>query len=164
MLPLLMSLVITFDQTASFKTLPVLERVVVLTKPFHFTVNHQPFTVPAGFTTDFASVPHFLQSIIANNDPDIELPAIIHDWLYQNRGNIFADDRSYLHFKRAECDAILRTAMKERVRCARHSQSHYFCRRWAAWSAVRVGGWVPWDKPVERQTRLQNFRAKYKHH
>lgn len=41
--------------------------------------------VPAGIVSDFASVPRFFWRIISPIDPDVRLPAIIHDYLYTSQ-------------------------------------------------------------------------------
>ena len=45
--------------------------------------------VPAGYITDFASIPHTVQGVFLLHDsPQIALGALIHDWLYGNKGRI----------------------------------------------------------------------------
>ena len=39
--------------------------------------------VPAGFETDFASIPRFLHRLLPKNG-EYDAPAIVHDWLYAN--------------------------------------------------------------------------------
>jgi len=41
------------------------------------------FTIPAGFHTDFASVPRFLQPLLCEHAIR-SLPSVAHDWLYFN--------------------------------------------------------------------------------
>jgi hypothetical protein len=43
-------------------------------------VPQDRITVPAGFATDFASIPQALQAIIRANGP-YNLPAVVHDFL-----------------------------------------------------------------------------------
>jgi hypothetical protein len=64
-------------------------------------------TVPAGFITDFASIPKFLWNI----RPPMGLygkAAVIHDWLYQNSGNV-----GKFTYDRKTCDNIFLQAMKD---------------------------------------------------
>lgn len=77
-------------------------------------------TVPAGFRTNFASVPripfaYLMFGGVANK------AAVIHDYLY-----------STVKLNRAKCDAILREASKV-------SGVSWF-RRNAMWLGVRIGG------------------------
>lgn len=39
--------------------------------------------IPAGFATDFASIPRFLWRIISPTDREIGKPAVVHDYLYR---------------------------------------------------------------------------------
>lgn len=41
--------------------------------------------VPAGFLTDFASVPSAVQSLMSNTDEDILIASVVHDYLYEVR-------------------------------------------------------------------------------
>lgn len=47
--------------------------------------TYNGITVPAGFTTDGASVPDWLQHIFDPFDPDYATAAVIHDWLYYKK-------------------------------------------------------------------------------
>lgn len=39
-------------------------------------------TVPVGFVTDLASIPRAVQNVLPNDHPHIEMPSVIHDYLY----------------------------------------------------------------------------------
>ena len=84
--------------------------------------------VPAGFVTDYASVPAALQSF-ASKIGRQNRAAIIHDWLYRTHG---LGGR----LTRRDCDRIFRTIMKE--------DGVSWPLRWRMWFGVRVGGWWPW--------------------
>lgn len=60
--------------------------------------------VPAGFITDFASIPRFLWSVLPPYGR-YAAASVIHDWLYKTGG---------LHgtYTRKRCDAIFLEAMK----------------------------------------------------
>lgn len=105
-----------------------------LDRDFSATVNGTPLVIPAGFITDFASVPRLFQNVVENDDPDILKPSVIHDFLYSRHGLAWL---GVAPFTRAQCDAILRAGMAARGAPA--------WRQWAVWSAVRIGGWAPWD-------------------
>lgn len=45
-------------------------------------VNEQVFVVPAGFVTDFASVPGIVRPVLRRNPGQERFPALLHDWLY----------------------------------------------------------------------------------
>lgn len=95
--------------------------------------NFGRITVPAGFVTDFASIPRIAWTWLSPEDPVVLFPSIIHDFLYSVRG-----DLSGRTLTRAECDEILRMAM---LACgARRSQA------WVVHQAVRFGGESRWKK------------------
>ena len=82
--------------------------------------------VPAGFETDFASVPRLPLMYLLAGDTAHEA-AVIHDYLYRING-----------ISRREADALFYRIMLETGE-----------PRWRAWmmySAVRVGGWRTWNK------------------
>ena len=83
-------------------------------------------TAEAGFITDFASIPRLFWSFY----PKMGIhsgPAIIHDLLYINQSRT-----------RAESDAIFLEALG--VMKVPYLRRHLF------YAAVRVGGWIYWNK------------------
>jgi hypothetical protein len=82
-------------------------------------------TVPAGFVTDFASIPRVFWRLILPTGTHREA-AVLHDWLY------FCGDRH-----RAVADAIFLEAMQ--------SLGVPAWRRWAMYYAVRLGGFAAWN-------------------
>jgi hypothetical protein len=82
-------------------------------------------TVPAGFVTDFASVPRVPLAFLLCGDT-AHKAAVLHDYLYSQGGT----DRSY-------ADAVLRAGMA--------ADGEPAWRRWAMWAAVRVFGGRFWQ-------------------
>lgn len=76
--------------------------------------------VPAGFVSDFASVPRLPGAFMLAGDT-AHAAAVIHDWLYSKGGN-----------SRALADAIFREAME--------AEGVPWWRRWLMWGAVRTFG------------------------
>lgn len=79
-----------------------------LTKPFFYYVGDKSdvdnIVVPAGFTTDFASIPRFLWRIIGTpTSADYRNAAVLHDFLY-----CLGKDSGR---SRKECDDIFYDAM-----------------------------------------------------
>ena len=74
-----------------------------LTGPFVYVWpgNGGSIVVPAGFQTDFASIPQYLRWLITGHG-DTRRPAVIHDYLYRTSD-----------VGRKECDKIFLDAMKE---------------------------------------------------
>lgn len=86
--------------------------------------------VPAGFVTDFASVPRVPVAFLLAGDSGHEA-AVIHDWLY------------YTHeVTRSQADAAFREAL------VAGGESW---RSWLMWAAVRLGGGFSWDSSGQRQ-------------
>ena len=105
-------------------------RRALLQAPFVFSDvdDGGPFNieVPAGFETDFNSVPRGLWNFF----PPWEYPeaGVVHDYLYRNPD--FTD--------RGWCDAQHRRIL-ELLGCPRW-------KRWAAYAALRAAGWNAWHK------------------
>ena len=83
-------------------------------------------TVPAGFETDFASVPRipFAYWLAGNTAHG---PAIVHDWLYRTH-----------QVSRRQADAVFYEAMG--------AWGMMGWRRGLMWGAVRAFGWSPWRR------------------
>lgn len=77
--------------------------------------------VPAGFETDFASVPRLPLFFWLAGDT-CHKPATLHDWLYSAEGKVGRD--------------IADLALREASEATKVSA----WRRWAMWAFVRVGG------------------------
>ncbi len=63
--------------------------------------------VPAGYVTDYASIPPLFKNYMDDDDPGILYPSVIHDWLYTHAGQL-PDGRAY---SRELADSVLREAM-----------------------------------------------------
>lgn len=82
-------------------------------------------TVPAGFVTDFASVPRLPLIYALFGDTSHEA-AVVHDWLYKSK-----------IVERPVADAVLKEA------CSVAGIPAW--RRWGMYLGVRVGGGKPWQ-------------------
>lgn len=110
-------------------------RNFVLTAPMLFSTEHTDgtrtaFCVPAGFVTNYASVPAALHSLVDPQGKQAR-PAIAHDYLYGARTT--CGPRCY---SRRWCDAVLRAALK--------ADGCPPWRRWMVWAAVRLFGASYW--------------------
>lgn len=83
--------------------------------------------VPAGFKTDLSSVPRMFRSIVPQLGK-YNLPSVIHDYCYA----------THMFDSRLKCDDLFLEGMT-RV-------GTNWARRNAMYSAVRLGGWVPYNK------------------
>jgi hypothetical protein len=95
-------------------------------------------TVPAGFVTDYASIPRGFWSIAPKQDTYSEA-AIVHDYLYWTQS-----------CTRSQADNIFYIAMKE--------ASVNPIRRWFIYRAVQVAGQASWnDNQVQVKAHLPRF-------
>lgn len=91
-----------------------------------FTYDHGRFVVPAGFLTDFASVPRFFWRLFPPTGR-YGKAAVLHDMLYRTGA-----------VPRREADAIFFDAMR--------SLGVFLPTRWLMWLAVRLFGWTAYKK------------------
>ncbi len=91
--------------------------------------------VPAGFVTDFASIPRAALWYVDDDDPCILFPSVIHDYLYTRRGDLGLGSR--VTFSREQADQVLREAML--VCGARKAQA------FVVYLAVRARGGSRWN-------------------
>lgn len=93
-----------------------------LVQSFVYQGSTESFEVPAGFTTDFASVPRFVVWLIPRYGRWTQA-AILHDYLW----HLAREGK----FKKHDADGIFNRAMRE--------LGVPYLRRWAMWAAVRWG-------------------------
>ena len=74
---------------------------------FASTVAHGTIGVPAGFTSDLASIPGAAAWFMDSDDQRIAGGAWIHDYLYQHQGRIRLMSDRHVQLTRRECDRIL---------------------------------------------------------
>lgn len=87
--------------------------------------------VPAGFRTDFASVPRLPLAFLLAGDTAHEA-AVVHDYLY-SQGKL----------SRAECDAVF----KEAIIVSGEPR----WRAWLMYAGVRIGGGIAWQDHREAE-------------
>ena len=115
-----------------------------LTSDLIYVGNRDQFLVPAGFTTDFASIPRIFQGLIPKHGR-FDAAAIVHDYLYNvqplvlhSNPNPGSFSLEYVRITRKEADGVFRRIMKE--------LGVGWTRRNLMYRAVRLGGWAPWRK------------------
>ena len=90
-----------------------------LTHPVEYEGSNQTFMVPAGFVTDFATVPRIFFWLVPSYGAYTKA-AILHDYLLTEK-----------LVSRADADGLFRRAMRE--------LGVPFVRRWTMWAGVRAG-------------------------
>jgi hypothetical protein len=98
-----------------------------LMEAFHYQAKTDRFTIPAGFTTDFASVPRVVVWLLPRYGRWTQA-AILHDYLWH-----LAHDEG---FSKADADGIFNRAMRE--------LGVPYLRRWTMWAAVRWASGPRW--------------------
>jgi hypothetical protein len=107
-----------------------------LTEDLTYHGKSETFVVPAGFETDFASVPRFVQWLIPAYGR-YTLAAIVHDWLCVQLEDHYAGkhelsgDEVFVPANSVDVDGIFRRIMQE--------LGVPFVRRWLMWAGVRWG-------------------------
>lgn len=105
-----------------------------LVLPFTVEVDgYGAVLVPAGFETDWASIPPLARAYMDGDDPRILIPSLIHDFLYSRQGVIDPEEAT---LTRQECDDVLRRLM---IFCGASS-----FRAYTIYAAVRIGGASHW--------------------
>ena len=95
--------------------------------------------IPEGYTTDGASVPRAVYNIIARFT-DALPAALVHDIRYDPPENVYGLKVRAL--RRSEADSEFYRNLRSSGVSRR--------RAWLAYSAVRAGGWVPWNRGSKR--------------
>jgi len=117
------------------------EKWARLTSPLRYvSSSDRLFVVPAGFATDFASIPRLLWTLVGSPAAGrYRRAAVLHDYLYAQADTVGVS--------RKEADRVfLEAMMVSGVHPARAKTLYY---------GVRIGGWVAWDNYREgrRETR-----------
>lgn len=117
----------------------------VVAEPLVYDVGDEgsgvTIVVPAGATTDLASIPRLVTNILPPDGPWTKA-AVVHDFLYRTHGLGLFDGHRWLTGKtaytRAEADGVLREAM------AVIGVPGW--KRQVIWAAVRIGGAGGWGR------------------
>ena len=98
-----------------------------------YTANDMKiFVVPAGFKTDFATIPKCFRWFIDDNGAGIRDAAVLHDFLYSTRS------RLHQNVSRRKADKYLIEAMK--------ALGAPWYKRHIVYLAVRAAGWAYFKK------------------
>ena len=90
--------------------------------------------IPAGFSTDFGSVPWFAQWLVSTMGR--ALPAYLaHDYIYATQ-----------HYSRAYADRLMLEVMRW--------YGVPWWRRVLAYAGVRLGGWVAWRRNARKRSDI----------
>ena len=112
----------------------------ILIYPLIFKYKNYHIIVPAGFETDYASIPRILWPILSPWGNYREA-AVVHDYLYQNIGKI-KTPTSFVCYNRKACDKIFLLAMLLSNVSTIKAKTLYH--------GVRLGGWKTWNNYKKR--------------
>jgi len=99
--------------------------------PLEYGINNATVTIPAGFITNFGSVPKWARWLIDVGDESL-MGFILHDWLYSNHYARSSELRFILQLSQRQCDDILLQM------CALNGQDGI--ERYLTYLGVRIGG------------------------
>ncbi len=111
-------------------------------------------TIPAGWITDFESVPRWIPLAYAVLYGIAHAPAVIHDWAYTYAG--FRRGAFVRSVTRAEADGLIYEAMRTPRRPHPENEVPRW-KAWIIWIGLRVGGWITW-----RDRRKENLPVPWK--
>lgn len=95
----------------------------VLDRPLTYRGQRDRFVIPAGFRTDFATIPRLLTWLVGRTGQHT-LAVVLHDWLVTTG----VDSGAVSH---RDADGLLRRVLRE--------TGTPFVRRWLMWAGVRYG-------------------------
>lgn len=101
-----------------------------LVEPLRYIGATDDFTVPAGFVTDFASVPQVVTWLVPKMGAYTRA-AVLHDWLCSDLEDTAASTGAMPLASARDTDGIFRRVMRE--------NGVNLVRRWLMWTAVRWG-------------------------
>lgn len=104
------------------------EYALVYPLVYDSAVLNRTIVVPAGFVTDFGSVPRLLEWAVSGEDSHLLPGSIVHDYLYRQAGRL--PDGTVV--SRIDADRLLIEAMAAR--------GAGWAKRNAVWTAIRLGG------------------------
>jgi Protein of unknown function (DUF1353) len=110
-------------------------RAFILMEPMQYIVGNTSFkiTVPAGFVTDYASIPEFLWSFYSPHD-QYSRAAIVHDYLYWTQ-----------KCTKPQADNLFVIAMKESLVIERTQKNVY--------DGVHIAGQSSWDRNTDERKK-----------
>lgn len=123
-----------------------------ITEPFSYAVGRPTgdvvINIPAGFVTDFASVPQALWSLLPPTGW-YGKAAVVHDWLYQKapivNGNLKSISRKFADDTLAEAMRVL--AADRLVKFGSiHGELYDILKRTLIYLGIRAFGWIAWNK------------------
>lgn len=109
----------------------------VIAEDWHFELDGQQYVIPKGFQFDGASVPKFLASWLSPTGI-LLLGGLVHDFIYKYETLVLKGKKKCEpNFTQKEADQLFRDINIE--------QNGIHVLNWAAYFALRLGGFVAWN-------------------
>lgn len=115
-----------------------------LLEDWWFDVDGVPFVVPAGYVTDWASIPEWIEWLYPRDSMPFRPAALLHDYLYSHLWPLYS---------KRFADQVFRELLRQ--------AGVPVWRRWAFWCAVRAGGRGGWHY-VKNDAGHPFWRAQYR--
>lgn len=121
-----------------------------IAEDWHFEIDKHQYVIPAGFTFDGASVPKFLASWLSPVGI-LLLGGLVHDFIYKYETLVFKGKRRCEpNFTQKEADQLFRDINIE--------QNGIHVLNYAAYYALRLGGFVAWNKHRKANKKIRMNR------
>ena len=117
-----------------------------IAKDWHFEVNGEQYVIPKGFQFDGASVPKFLASWLSPIGI-LLLGGLIHDYIYKYTVLLKKNKKNTSEqYTQKQADELFRDINIE--------QNGIHVLNWAAYLALRVGGFAAWNGHRKRNCQI----------
>lgn len=127
-----------------------------LLRDLHLKIDGVDYIIPAGFKTDFSSIPRLGRWLVKWSKVDIA--GVVHDWLYRDKyRNYGFDSVFYLlpfvgddnegHIARREADWVWYLVALSGEHGANPLQAAL------GWMGLRLGGWFFWNRVRKQQNK-----------
>jgi hypothetical protein len=117
-----------------------------IAKDWHFQVNGENYVIPAGFQFDGASVPKFLASWLSPVGI-LLMGGLIHDYVYKYTVLLKKN-------KKDTSEPMTQKQADELFRNINIEQNGIHVLNWAAYLALRAGGFVAWNGHRKRNCKV----------
>lgn len=122
-------------------------RTWIITKDWHFEIQGQQYVIPKGFVFDGASVPKFLGAWLSPVGI-LLLGGLVHDFIYKYETLVLKGKKKCEpNYTQKEADIIFRDINIE--------QNGIHVLNYAAYYALRLGGFVAWNGHRKRNIKWQ---------
>lgn len=118
-----------------------------IAEDWHFSLGPQQYVIPKGFTFDGASVPKFLASWLSPTGI-LLLGGLVHDFIYKYQTLVYKGEKS--------CEPMFTQKAADKLfRDINIEQNGIHVLNWAAYLALRAGGFIAWNGHRKRNIKYK---------